>query len=73
MPLPVPRIEAFALPDKVERATEDPTPMNLYDTPLYTKFLTLIAFVCKKGMETAIKMPIKTPHEHLSLPCSDFI
>lgn len=48
MPLPVPRIEAFALPDNVERATEDPTPMNLYDTPLYTNSLPLLPLYAKK-------------------------
>ena len=63
----VPRLEAFALPGIVERATRNPRRWIYIVFPTI-KFHTLFKTQC---ISSKIGMLIKTSHGHLPLPCSD--
>lgn len=60
-------LRLLALPGTVERATQKPTPMVLYDNPSVTNKHRFIIYACMVTKE----MSIKTSHEHLPLPCPD--
>ena len=62
-PLLVPRTEAFALPDIVERATQKPTPICT-DTPFHR-----VPVRALRTQNPVKRMRIYTSRRHLPLPC----
>lgn len=65
----VPRLEAFALPDYVERATQRNPRRRVYIITTNSHYTLLTIITHRSGLGVSIK----TSHEHLSLLCPDII
>jgi len=69
---PVPRLEALALPDVVERATRNPRRWVYIIIPIpYVQYIIIYHMnTTMTYTNMDIRMPIKTSHGHLPLLCS---